>query len=352
VKSVNTERLNATATNMLAEFLRANRPDIAHMAFDFWNIPPDDLNSALTELFVSVHKPGIPEHQHNGPLDYSATTLKSYFSSLARVFHTNNRTHRGFSAEPFRSGVAIALDRRIRTMHSTSAHPLPSEPPPVPDQDFHHMWKAVRSADDPIRHSLRLFLVTATIFGDVDDSLYCMRVDDFSETVVDSGIYAGRNVLIFDKPAVDARAGLVNRKGDGSQSKLAMHGERQPVSTTCKPFSLSEEHLRSVRESTERENDAAGAVSVGDSWRSSSSAGTQALDERSKLVYIIDMPELGEENNYAILKDFLHHRPVDAPGEFWLQNSNWRSCPRSAYYLRSPMGKERVGSLTELLYAG
>jgi hypothetical protein len=351
VKSVNTERLNATATNMLAEFLRANRPDIAHMAFDFWNIPPDDLNSALTDLFVSVHKPGIPEHQHNGPLDYSATTLKSYFSSLARVFHTNNRSHPGFSTEPFRSGVTIALERRIREMHSTASHPLPSEPPPVPEDERENLWRSVRAADDPLKHVLRLFLIMATLFGDVNDSLYYMRAYDFSESIVQDGTYAGRKVLVADKGAVDSRASSINSRREVPGSVI-VQGESDTANSGLKSNKGYHGQSRSLKGHQTRRQDQRTSDSVGGSRHSSSSTATRDGADKPPYLYIVDMPELGEHNKYAVLADYLHYRPADAPPEFWLQNSNWRASPRKAYYLRSAMGKERVSALTRLLYAG
>jgi hypothetical protein len=353
VKSVNTERLNATATNMLAEFLRGNRPDIAHMAFDFWNIPPDDLNSALTDLFVSVHKPGIPEHQHNGPLDYSATTLKSYFSSLARVFHTNNRSHPGFGTEPFRSGVTIALERRIREMHSPATHPLPSEPPPIPEDEREILWRSVRAADDPVKHILRLFLVTATLFGDFNDSLYYMRAYDFSESIVQDGAYAGRKVLVADKRAVDSRAASINSRREVPGSVIGQ-GERDTANSALKSNKGNHGQSRSLKGHQGGRQDQRTSGSVGGSRHSSSSTATRDGGQTDKPTYlhIIDMPELGEQNKYAVLADYLQYRPADAPPEFWLQNSNWRASPRKAYYLRSAMGKERVSGLTRLLYAG
>lgn len=424
-KSINTERLNATAINMLADFLRSNHPQHASRAFEFWKLPESELDSVLSDLFRSVHKPGIPEHHHNGPLDYSATTLKSYFSSLSRVFAANRPSPRGFACEPFKSGVLVALESRIKgmrrfsssgrssagppsTSNSLAASPfassgrsqpmaLPSAPnlmprssggepnfsnhvphpksgpsdirpqetppstrggksdniqsrcrvdgllsenereynfaetnsdkisgwnqndsrvPVMPDTQFHALWSAVCRANDPVKHMLRLFLVAATLFGDPDvDILSHMRTSDFKEERVREGQYEGREVLVFDKPSVRARA--IARDGcDGSYRNNNSMSGRQRMQEY-----MIEKH-------------------DGDSL------------DTINCVFVVDMHEMGFQNNYSILKDYLRNRPIKGSDSFWLECNPDRSCSRNAFYSDHAMKRPSIASLTDRLYAG
>lgn len=504
-RSLNTERLNATAVNMLAEFLRTNHPTLAPMAFEFWTIADAPLDRALAHLFRAVHKPGIPAQHHNGPLDYSATTLKSYFSSLSRVFAANRPAPRGFHSEPFKSGVAVALEKRIREMSaearallagggggisgggggglaaagfggrgarsggshprgggggaietaklakSAAARPLghvlaaslasagvgaasggdggggqrhghyaarsggdggggdgkravkkqadamatsggyPTnsrqfdglgfgssdcmngvgggggvrggkeddveemeedeeedddvgsallglnglsphlsgsrgggggfETPVVPDNHFIMMWNAVSSGSDPIKHLLRLFLTAATLFGDANSFLANMRVSDFVIETISEGEYIGRSALVLHSRTVAKRA-------RAAALKLA-----EDAAQTCPASAKSDAAARIISAAT-----AAAAADADE-------------DTKAGLHYIVDMPEMGDGNNYYVLKEYMDCRPPGAGDNFWLNCSRDRTAPRDSFYSPTVMSVARIGSLIDELYA-
>jgi isopentenyl phosphate kinase len=447
-RSLNTERLNATAVNMLAEFLRTNHASLAPMAFEFWTIADVPLDAALADLFRSVHKPGIPLQHHNGPLDYSATTLKSYFSSLSRVFAANRPSPRGFHGEPFKSGVAVALEARIRVMQAENEAALgpagramlatvdatakaarragkaqlasassmgangrsygrlpraatallqstakkartysqeqgsdavkylqagqrgdptrgdvhvghgldyeedgdededaddddgedeggdrdgagkgaagglsaayraagQHETPIVPDNHFIMLWNAVSTGSDPVKHLLRLFLTAATLFGDKDTFLSHMRISDFAIETVADGEYVGRSALVLNSRMVANRAAVAR------QSQLA----------------------------------------VGDASKLESPASTKAEDNKelhasscgkTGLHYIVDMPEMGDGNNFYVLREYIDNRPPGAGDDFWLNCSRDRTSQREQFYSATVMSNARIGSLIDELYA-
>lgn len=104
---------------LLMDFFEARRPNLAPQAREFWKIQDTVLNDALTEMFLTLHKPGITKEEFDTDRDFSDSMIRLCFDNLSgvhRTFREADQLEGGFEREPFRSGVRTALTKRLDHM--------------------------------------------------------------------------------------------------------------------------------------------------------------------------------------------------------------------------------------------